>query len=68
MNPGDRASGCGGLLEPVGAEPNAKKGGYTIIHKCEKCGVIRRNKAAYDAKVQPDDLSLIIKLTGSHDY
>ncbi len=68
VNPGDRASECGGLLEPVGAEPNTKKGGYTIIHKCVKCGEIRRNKAAYDAKTQPDDLSLIIKLTGSHDY
>ena len=36
--------------------------------KCVKCGEIRRNKAAHEAKVQPDDLSLIIKLTGRHDY
>ncbi len=47
VNPGDRASMCGGELEPVGAEPNAKKGGYTIIHRCVKCRVIRRNKAAH---------------------
>lgn len=69
VNPGDRASECGGALEPVGAEPNTKKGGYTIIHRCTKCGAIRRNKAAVGARVrQPDDLGFIIKLTGNHDY
>lgn len=67
INPGDRASDCGGQLEPVGADYNPKKG-YIIIHKCQKCGEIRRNKAATEAKVQPDNLSLIIKLTSRHDY
>ena len=61
-NPGDRASECKGLMEPVSAEPDAKKG-YIILQKCEKCGEIRRNRAAHDAKVQPDDLRLIIALT-----
>ena len=60
--PGDRASDCGGLLEPVGAVVDAKKG-YIIIHRCTKCGEIRRNKAAHEAKVQPDNISKIIKLT-----
>ncbi len=68
VNPGDRASECKGPLEPVGAEPNTKKGGYTIIHRCQKCGEIRRNKAAHEAKTQPDNLALIIKLTSRHDY
>lgn len=67
VNPGDRASDCGGLLEPVGAELSPKKG-YVIIHKCTKCGEIRRNKAAPEAKVQPDNLPLIISLTSRHDY
>ncbi len=66
INPGDRASDCGGMLEPVSAVPNTKKGGYTIIHKCRKCGEIRKNKSCHEAKVQPDNLSLIIKLTGEH--
>ena len=61
-NPGDRASECMALMEPVSAVPDAKKG-YIIIHKCTKCGAIRRNKAAHEAKVQPDNLSKIIKLT-----
>ena len=50
------------LLRPIAAEPDAKKG-YIILQKCEKCGEIRRNRAAHDAKVQPDDLRLIIALT-----
>jgi hypothetical protein len=42
--PGDRASGCRGLMEPVRAE--FKGGEYVIIHKCRKCGKVARNKAA----------------------
>ena len=30
---------------------------------CEKCGETVRNKAAHEAKIQPDDTELIIKLT-----
>ena len=62
VNPGDRASDCGGQLEPVSALPDPKKG-YIIIHRCQKCGEIRRNKAAYDVEIQPDDLRKIIALT-----
>ena len=62
INPGDRANPCGGDLEPISAEPDPKKG-YIIISKCTKCGEIRRCRAAHEAKVQPDDLMLIIKLT-----
>ena len=62
INPGDRASECGGKLVPIGALPDPKKG-YIIVHQCEKCGEVRRNKAAHDASVQPDNINLIIKLT-----
>ena len=67
VNPGDRANDCGGEMQPIRVEPDAKKG-YIIVHKCEKCGAIRRNKAAHEAKVQPDNLSLLIKLTASEIY
>lgn len=40
--------------------------GYIIIHKCEKCGAVKRNRAAHEAKVQPDDLNLLIKLTSGN--
>ena len=67
VNPGGRANGCGGLLVPIRAETDPKKG-YIIIHKCMKCGEIRRNRAAHEAKVQPDDLKKLIKLTaGEYD-
>ena len=59
VNPGDRASDCEGLLVPIHAEISAKKG-YVIVHKCEKCGEIHKNKAAND-----DNVPLIIKLTAT---
>ncbi len=62
INPGDRANTCGGVLRPIKSEPDAKRG-FIIIHRCDKCGAVVRNKAAHEAKVQPDDMDLIIKLT-----
>jgi hypothetical protein len=53
---------CGGILRPVRVEPDPRKG-YIIIHQCEKCGEIRRNRAANEAAVQPDDIDLLIRLT-----
>lgn len=60
--PGDRQEECHGKLKPVGVELDSKKG-YVIIFKCEKCGKIRRNKAAKD-----DNMELIIKLSAEHNY
>ena len=57
INPGDRANGCGGLLAPVSALPDAKKG-FIINYKCKKCGAALRCRAASD-----DDTELLIKLT-----
>lgn len=57
INPGDRAEECHGDLKPVSVEINSKKG-YVIISKCEKCGAIRKNKAAED-----DNIDLIIELS-----
>ena len=64
INPGDRANDCRGTLRPISALPDAKRG-YIIIHKCDRCGEVVRNKAAHEANVQPDDIDLIIKLTAS---
>jgi len=60
--PGDRASECGGLLVPIAAEVEARRG-FMIIYRCKKCGAIKRNKSAHDAKVQPDNMDLLIALT-----
>ncbi len=60
--PGDRANPCGGILDPISAQPDMQKG-YILIHECRRCGQIVRNRAAHEAKVQPDDLKRIISLT-----
>jgi len=42
--PGDRANPCGGLMKPIGLEIKGDK--RQIIHQCENCGIIKRNKVA----------------------
>lgn len=46
-DPGDRASGCGAIMEPVALEQNGKKG-WVITYRCTACGRERKNKAAPD--------------------
>src|SRR5690625_827300 len=62
VNPGDRASDCGGLLEPVGGR-QAKGKGWVIVSRCRNCGMIRRNRAALDDPALPDDWDLIVELS-----
>ena len=62
VNPGDRANECKGAMEPIRVEPDPKKG-FVILHRCTKCGEIHRNRAAHEAKVQPDSIRLLIRLT-----
>lgn len=45
-NPGDRASSCHGILNPIDVEKF--KDSYKIIYKCSKCGIIKKNKIADD--------------------
>lgn len=52
VGPGDRASLCGGMMEPVGVD--RKAGDWVVVHQCEKCRKKMRNKAA------PDDDLLIM--------
>ncbi|TSA45926.1 RNHCP domain-containing protein [bacterium] len=56
QNPGDRKETCGGLMKPVGLEINGSE--YTIIHKCQKCGAIKKNKSAMQ-----DNFAEILKLS-----
>lgn len=62
IDPGDRASECHGLLEPIGVDSSGKKG-WIIVHRCLRCGAIKRNKAALDDPLQPDDYDLIVALS-----
>ena len=63
VNPGDRANPCRGLMEPVRAEPDPRRG-FIIIHRCTVCGAVSRCRAAYDpSSPQPDNRALLIQLT-----
>lgn len=45
--PGDRNSGCGGIMEPIGVW--VRKGGeWAVIHRCRQCGHISSNRSAAD--------------------
>ena len=43
-------------MEPVGLE--LKDGKYVLVHRCTKCGFIRRNKV-----VEADDFSAVLELS-----
>jgi len=47
INPGDRNANCGGILIPIDIE-KGKKDSYKVIYKCDKCGMIKKNKTAID--------------------
>lgn len=61
IRPGDRASGCGGLMEPAGLVYNSRKG-YQLVHRCLKCGAVTRNKVAENT-VMPDKTELLVRLS-----
>lgn len=50
--PGDRASDCGGILDPIGLEVRA--GASRLRFRCRRCGAEKVNRALADG-VPPDD-------------
>ncbi|MEK7767773.1 MAG: RNHCP domain-containing protein [bacterium] len=61
--PGDRASGCGGLMVPRGLIHHGGKG-WQVVHRCVACGAERANKVA-EFTVQPDRLDALLRLIAS---
>lgn len=49
-------------MAPVAVEHSGKKG-WVIVHRCERCGAMRRNKAALDDPNAPDDYTRLIALS-----
>lgn len=45
--PGDRASDCGGHMEPIAVWVK-KNGEWAILHRCRQCGKISSNRIAAD--------------------
>lgn len=50
INPGDRAQSCGGAMKPVALEGSSPR--YVLLHRCERCGVERRNTLAGNDDMQ----------------
>ena len=47
IEPGNRASDCGGIMEPVAVW--VRRGGeWAIIHRCKRCGALSSNRVAAD--------------------
>ena len=51
--PGDRLEDCGGLMEPFAVE-QAGSDRLWIHHRCQRCGVVQRVRAAVGRTTQPD--------------
>ena len=47
IEPGDRASDCSGIMEPVAVWVR-KSGEWAVIHRCTRCGQLRSNRVAAD--------------------
>ncbi len=58
--PGDRAAGCGGLMDPTGVELGGRAG-VVITYRCRLCGYEHRNRAALDVE-PPDDQECLRRL------
>lgn len=59
--PGDRKSNCHGLMKPASLAFK-KDGEIMIIHKCQKCGSISKNRLAGD-----DNPEEILKIEDSKE-
>lgn len=58
--PGDRASDCGGRMDPYEVELNTD--GVRIHYRCTRCGVEKRVRAVTDGEV-PDSWDALVKLS-----
>ena len=59
--PGDRASRCGGMMEPVAVQADARRG-WMVVHRCTRCRAVRRNKAALGDPAQPDRFDALLRV------
>ena len=53
--PGDRASDCGGLMEPI--EVTQEKDSYVLTHTCTTCAYTKKNKLATN-----DNMETVVNL------
>jgi rubrerythrin len=60
VNPGDRAAGCGGMMEPV--RVYKKNNIYVIEYICKNCGHQFRVRSA-----ENDDFEILLKINQIHN-
>lgn len=58
VHPGDRASECGGMMEPVSVL--FSRNGWILTHRCVLCGYEKRNRSADE-----DDREVMIRIARS---
>jgi hypothetical protein len=58
--PGDRASGCGGTMDPVSW--SAAGGVSSVLLRCRRCGLERPNRLRFDWPVEPDSDAVLRSL------
>ena len=46
IRPGDRRSGCRGLMEPIALWVRGEE--WVLIHRCRDCGILKSNRTAGD--------------------
>lgn len=51
IDPGDRKSSCGGLMEPK--EYSYGYSGKWVVHKCIVCGLEKKNKLDKEDSIEP---------------
>jgi hypothetical protein len=56
LRQGSAGQACEGMMKPISVEEN--KGEWSIIHKCQLCSKIQKNKISPD-----DNFDLIVKIS-----
>lgn len=54
IEPGDRASECGGMMRPIVFERH--KDGYQVLHRCTKCSLEKKNKLKDNDNFDPEQV------------
>jgi|TARA_B100001964_G_C13727413_1_gene377285 hypothetical protein len=65
--PGDRSVECLGKMSAISYHLNPKKG-VVINFKCQKCHLVKNNKAAIEDTLQADDFDKILQLQADRTH
>jgi len=49
------------MMSPVAVERDARRG-WMIVHRCTRCGAVRRNRAALDDSAQADRFDAMVAI------